>query len=134
MGNKTLKVPLALFAQNRQRLVESLKDAKSSPANAVVLLQGGGDQGRCAGDSSDVGPVFRQESFFHWAFGVLEPDFYGAIDIQSGRSILFMPRRSEEYATVMGHVMTCDEAKEAYKVDEVRIALVLGCINFNSSD
>ena len=26
----------------------------------VVLLQGGGDQGRCEGDSIDVGPIFRQ--------------------------------------------------------------------------
>ena len=29
---------------------------------SVVLLQGGSDQGICEGDSSDVGPVFRQVS------------------------------------------------------------------------
>ena len=79
MGNNTLKVPLALFAKNRSRLAEALRKHKDLPSNSLVLLQGGGDQGRCAGDSSDVGFVFRQESFFHWAFGVLEPDYYGAI-------------------------------------------------------
>ena len=80
MGNKTHKVPMALFAKNRTRLVEGLKKCSKLPAgNSIVLLQGGGDTGRCEGDSSDVGPVFRQESFFHWAFGVLEPDYYGAI-------------------------------------------------------
>ena len=80
MGNQTHKVPMALFTKNRSRLVEGLKRCSNLPAgNSIVLLQGGGDTGRCEGDSSDVGPVFRQESFFHWAFGVLEPDYYGAI-------------------------------------------------------
>ena len=46
MGDHTLRVPLALFAKNRQRLSEALKGDKAAPANSVVLLQGGGDQVR----------------------------------------------------------------------------------------
>ena len=46
MGDHTLRVPLALFAKNRQRLSEALKADKAAPANSVVLLQGGGDQVR----------------------------------------------------------------------------------------
>ena len=46
MGNKTLKVPMALFAQNRARLVKALNEDSNIPSNAIVLLQGGGDQGR----------------------------------------------------------------------------------------
>ena len=110
---------MALFAQNRRRLVEALKKDPNLPANSIVLLQGGGDQGRCAGDSSDVGPVFRQESYFHWTFGVLEPDHYGAIDVSTGRSVLFIPRLPEDYAIVMGHISSPDEVCQSYQVDIV---------------
>eukprot|EP00095_Tigriopus_kingsejongensis_P002767 maker-scaffold845_size89356-snap-gene-0.20 protein:Tk02767 transcript:maker-scaffold845_size89356-snap-gene-0.20-mRNA-1 annotation:"xaa-pro dipeptidase" len=112
MGANTLKVPVALFAENRQRLVEALKAHAQNPADSVVLLQGGGDQGICEGDSSDVGPIFKQEAFFHWAFGVLEPDCYGALDVSTGRSVLFIPRLPRDYAIWMGRI--------PYRVDEVR--------------
>ena len=59
MGLNTLKVPMTLFAENRARLVARLV-AAGAASGEVVLLQGGGHQGMCAGDSSDVGYVFRQ--------------------------------------------------------------------------
>jgi len=120
MGLNTLKVPVQLFAENRKKISEQLKQTAGVPAGAVILLQGGGDQGVCEGDSSDVGPIFRQESYFHWCFGVLEPDFYGAIDVATGRSILYQPRLHEDYAIIMGHIPTPEEVKERYRVDEVR--------------
>jgi len=119
MGLNTLKVPVSLFAENRQRLVAKLKSLQEVPENAVVLLQGGGDQGVCEGDSSDVGPIFRQESYFHWSFGVLEPDYYGSIDVATGRSVIYMPRLPEDYGIIMGHVPTPEEVRERYQVDEV---------------
>ena len=80
MGLDTLKVPVELFAENRRRLCERLRGLQEvSQGACVILLQGGGDQGRCEGDSSDVGPIFRQESYFHWCFGVLEPDYFGKV-------------------------------------------------------
>lgn len=51
--------------------MSALKATPNLPSGSVVLLQGGSDQGICEGDSSDVGPVFKQEGFFHWAFGGL---------------------------------------------------------------
>jgi len=120
MSSKTAAIPMELFALNRRRLVESLNKNKNVPKGSLILLQGGGDQGVCEGDSSDVGPVFRQESYFHWAFGVLEPDYFGAIDVDTGRSILYQPRLAEDYAIIMGHISTGEEVRERYRVDEVR--------------
>jgi len=120
MGLDTLKVPVELFAENRKKISEKLKSFPSLPQGSIILLQGGGDQGRCEGDSSDVGPIFRQESYFHWCFGVLEPDYYGAIDVETGRSIIYQPRLDENYAIIMGHIPSPEEIRERYRVDEVR--------------
>jgi len=120
MGLETLKVPMELFKENRQRLCDRLRGNSSMPGGSVVLLQGGSDhQGRCAGSDADVAPIFRQESYFHWAFGVLEPDFFGAIDVATGRSVLYQPRLDENYAVIMGHIPTNEEIRERYQVDEV---------------
>ncbi|XP_023393464.1 xaa-Pro dipeptidase, partial [Pteropus vampyrus] len=99
LGNKTLKVPLALFALNRQRLCERLRRNQAVQAGSLVLLQGGEDTQRYC---TDTGDVFRQESFFHWAFGVTEPGCYGVIDIATRKSTLFVPRLPASYATWMG--------------------------------
>ena len=37
--------------------------------------------------------VFRQESFFHWTFRVIQPDYYGVFDVPTGKSILFMVKQ-----------------------------------------
>ena len=120
MGLDTLRVPVELFAENRRRLCERLRGLEEVQEGAVILLQGGGDQGRCEGDSSDVGPIFRQESYFHWCFGVLEPDYFGAIDVATGRSVLYQPRLDENYAIIMGHIPSPEELRDRYRVDEVR--------------
>ena len=61
-----------------------------------------------------------QESYFHWAFGVLEPDFLGAIEVDSARAILFAPRLPPSYAVWMGAIETPDEIRARYQVAEVR--------------
>lgn len=119
LGLQTCEVPMKLFDENRKRLAAALRDNPSTPQDSVVLLQAGGEQGVCEGDSSDVGPVFRQESFFHWAFGVLEPDYYGAVEVATGRSILFLPKLPQEYAIWMGAIKSTKDIKTMYGVDEV---------------
>lgn len=39
-------------------------------------------------------------------FGVKEPDFFGALDVDSGKSMLFIPRLPEEYVVWMGKYVT----------------------------
>uniref|UniRef100_A0A8C9Z9L0 Xaa-Pro dipeptidase n=1 Tax=Sander lucioperca TaxID=283035 RepID=A0A8C9Z9L0_SANLU len=113
----TLRVSAALFAENRRRLCNALK-AKVVP-QSVVVLQGGEQKQRYCTDT-DV--LFRQESFFHWAFGVTEPDCYGAIDVDSGKSIIFVPKLPESYATWMGEIFPKEHFKAKYAVDEVQYA------------
>lgn len=64
--------------------------------------------------------VFRQESYFHWAFGVLEPDWFGAIDVDSGKSWLFIPRLPQNYAIFMGKVPIPTDTMERYQTDGVK--------------
>ena len=45
LGLNTLKVPMTLFDENRQRLANALRTNPGTPANAVVLLQAGGEMG-----------------------------------------------------------------------------------------
>uniref|UniRef100_A0A8C4CH89 Xaa-Pro dipeptidase n=1 Tax=Denticeps clupeoides TaxID=299321 RepID=A0A8C4CH89_9TELE len=99
MGKDTLRVSAALFAENRQRLCLGLKAKSDLNPRSVVLLQGGEQKQRYCTDT-DV--LFRQESFFHWTFGVTEADCFGAVDVDSGKSFLFVPKLPESYATWMG--------------------------------
>ncbi|XP_063048972.1 xaa-Pro dipeptidase-like [Engraulis encrasicolus] len=130
LGKDTLRVSAALFAENRRRLVAALKNADGVQAKAVVVLQGGEQKQRYC---TDTEPVFRQESFFHWAFGVTESDCYGAVMVPSGRSLLFVPKLPDSYATWMGEIHPREHFKDKYDVDEVHytcdIAEVLAKLN-----
>ncbi|XP_065332499.1 xaa-Pro dipeptidase [Cloeon dipterum] len=129
-GQHTLAVPMSMFADNRTRLLQRLRQVAGVTGESVVLLQGGDTQNVYCTDAEDV---FRQESFFHWAFGVLEPGFYGAIVVGTGEAILFAPQLPPEYDVVMGHVATNDEWRQRYAVDRVHgtneIATVLRSVN-----
>uniref|UniRef100_A0A2R8ME09 Xaa-Pro dipeptidase n=1 Tax=Callithrix jacchus TaxID=9483 RepID=A0A2R8ME09_CALJA len=117
LGNETLKVPLALFALNRQRLCERLRKNPAVQAGSLVVLQGGEETQRYC---TDTGVLFRQESFFHWAFGVTEPGCYGVIDVDTGKSTLFVPRLPASHATWMGKIHSKEHFKEKYAVDDVQ--------------
>lgn len=115
LGDKSLKVFMKLFATNRKNLVERLRKVPGLPKSSVVVLQGGKAQHRHCTDHEEL---FRQESYFHWCFGVTEPEFYGAIDVDSGRSMLFAPLLPPEYAVWMGKIHTAEFYKNKYEVDE----------------
>ncbi|KAK2703589.1 xaa-Pro dipeptidase-like isoform X2 [Artemia franciscana] len=118
LGLRTLKIPLRLYEENRFRLCEKLKNILGEKAVGAVVLLKGGDEVPI--DATDITHVFRQESFFNWAFGVREPGFYGAIHLGSGKSTLFMPLLPEDYAVWMGHIETPEECRHKYQVNEVR--------------
>ncbi|XP_033754940.1 xaa-Pro dipeptidase-like [Pecten maximus] len=116
-GVHTLAVSADLFKINRKRLCEILKN--KVPKGALVLLQGGESETR---HSSDHEPIFRQESYFHWTFGVEEPDFFGAIDVDTQKSILFPPKLPDSYAVWMGKLLELEDFRVRYGVDEAQWA------------
>ncbi|XP_071389290.1 xaa-Pro dipeptidase [Centroberyx affinis] len=119
LGNDTLRVSADLFAENRRRLCQGLKAKEGVEPNSLVVLQGGEQKQR---HCTDTDLLFRQESFFHWAFGVTESDCFGAINVDSGKTILFVPKLPESYATWMGEIYPKEHFKEKYAVDEVQYA------------
>ncbi|EZA50679.1 xaa-Pro dipeptidase isoform X2 [Ooceraea biroi] len=114
--HETLAVPMSLFCHNRARLVSRLQaKGEVTAAGTFVVLQGGVD---VPFNDTDTNWPFRQESFFQWCFGVEEPGCYGALDVGTGASILFVPRLPPEYAIWEGKLHTLDDFKERYSVNE----------------
>jgi Xaa-Pro dipeptidase len=111
---KTLAIPMEVHASSRAKLVELLKSKGQS--KGLVLLQGGDEQ--CQYDS-DTELVFRQDSWFNYLFGVKEPGMYGSINIETGKTTLFIPRLDDEYKVWCGEIHSADTFKNSYAVDEV---------------
>ena len=107
-GSHTLQVPLALHVENREKFVTALKFDEGT----VVVFRGGME--RCR-DDSDHEEVHRQESYFHYLFGVKEPDWYGAVD-SLGNAMLFAPVLPESSAVWMGEIATLEVWSERYGV------------------
>jgi len=86
---------------------------------AAARSQGGSDLRKYDTDGEHI---FRQESYFQWAFGVAEPGCYGIIALASGAATLLVPRQPAEYAVWQGDVRSPDWFKARYGVDAVGYA------------
>jgi hypothetical protein len=134
MGEGTHRVPMLLHKVNRDRLFDKFQGTvwlytlitKSHiftflklniKQEGIVLVQGGKQKVRY---NTDHEPLFRQESFFQWLFGVMEADCYGILDLSAKKSILLVPRLPESYAVWMGPLKTLENFREYYEVDQVR--------------
>jgi len=116
LGPQTYRVPMELHKQNREKLVQMFR--KSSDSNAGVIVLQGGEA--TTHHETDHEHLFRQESYFHYLFGVKEADCWGAIDVYSGKSWLFVPNFPPEYGVWMGKIQPLSFWKDMYAVDEVR--------------
>jgi len=114
MGEHCLSIPMSMHKENRERLCAALKKS-NVPKGAVVLLQGGSDSQRYDTDVNTA--PFRQESFFHWLFATLEPDCYAALDVDSGKATLFIPRLHESYIIWSGQIQPPVFFRDRYKLD-----------------
>ena len=115
-GNSTQPLPRSMHKEHRGKLL-GLMRAAGAGAGGLVLLQGGVAKER---NDTDHEPIFRQESNFHYLFGVAEPDCYGTIATDTGFATLFIPRLPDEYAVWMGAIASLDDFQRKYEVDAVR--------------
>lgn len=114
-GNDTLKVPRSMHQLTRQSVVKNLL-AAGAQESGFAFVQGGVSTCRHDSDHEDV---FRQESSFHYLFGVAEPDCFGGLVLGTGESVLFVPKLPEVYATWMGPIASKEDYKKKYEVDKV---------------
>jgi len=120
MGLSTYKVPKELFIENRKKLIREFQKVNqqiSDNYKYICYFEGGRSETR---NDSDHEPVFRQESYFHYLFGVREPDWSGCIDLNTGKTVLFIPKLPAEYATFMGKIKQPDYFCDEYNVNEVK--------------
>ena len=117
-GKGTHRVPPLLHRSNRESAMRNVARIAGSD-QGLVFLQGGHDEVR---HNTDHEHLFRQESFFHYLFGVEESDCCGLIDVKTGKATLFVPKLPEEHAVWMGSIPGLDVFKAKYGVDEVLYA------------
>lgn len=130
LGLKTYRVPMALYELNRARLIQSmLTSLMNEPSTnnnnnnnnnklprGVILLEGGKQTTRY---DTDHEPIFRQESYFHWAFGVVDAGVYGAISLSSGDATLFIPQYGIDYEIFCGSSPDTDAMCAKYGIEQV---------------
>jgi len=69
-----------------------------------------------------------QESYFQWCFGVSEPGCYGAIEVATGKAVLFIPKLPDAYRIWMGEIFPPSHFLAKYAVDEVKFVSDVSCV------
>lgn len=95
-------VDYSMHSHHRGKLIRRMRDTEGVPARSLLAFRGGVSAQR---DETDHEPVFRQESTFHYLFGVREPDCLATIDLATGAATVYVPRLPAEYATWMGNIL-----------------------------
>lgn len=105
-----------MHKDNRQRLIKEFKQVHShSPQNSIFFFKGDITHAHHDGDTDHMPD---QEANFWYLFGVEDPDCYGMIDIDSGKSVLFVPEIPKEYSMWMT-VHDKEFFKQNFDVDEI---------------
>eukprot|EP01102_Stenamoeba_stenopodia_P003164 TRINITY_DN130_c0_g1_i1.p1 TRINITY_DN130_c0_g1~~TRINITY_DN130_c0_g1_i1.p1 ORF type:complete len:485 (+),score=102.13 TRINITY_DN130_c0_g1_i1:143-1456(+) len=83
--------------ENRARLLEVARAKFTDIEGAAIVLAGGVTEDWELYDTDVCKADFRQEPFFRYLFGINEPDCFGALALDSGKSILFVPEVLEAW-------------------------------------
>mmetsp|Transcript_15035 Transcript_15035/g.24527 ORF Transcript_15035/g.24527 Transcript_15035/m.24527 type:complete len:527 (+) Transcript_15035:3-1583(+) len=99
-------------------LKRAAKSQKLASKGGVVLLKGGTSMDSNYYDTDTEIAPFRQESYFQYLFRLNEPDCYGAIFLETGESVLFVPKLPEEVFRWNGPPRTLDYYTKRYGVSK----------------
>jgi Xaa-Pro dipeptidase len=90
-----LEVPKSFHKDNRTRLINNFKTATNGefPPNSIFFFKG--DITRPIHDT-DWEHTFQQESNYLYLFGAQDPDLYGIIEIDTGKTTIIAPKLSAE--------------------------------------
>ncbi|KAK7427217.1 hypothetical protein QQZ08_006330 [Neonectria magnoliae] len=100
-----------------KRVVDLLRE-KVPNATGVLYLEG--RMTKLLEDNDEAEP-FRQRRFFYYLTGCNLADCHFVYDIQSSKSILFIPPIDPDSVIWSGLPVSIDEALQRYDVDEVRL-------------
>mmetsp|Transcript_22763 Transcript_22763/g.25342 ORF Transcript_22763/g.25342 Transcript_22763/m.25342 type:complete len:474 (+) Transcript_22763:43-1464(+) len=100
----------------RSKFVSYFNDRVPNPVRGLVYLEGLKLEFR---PDTDTEVDFRQESNFYYLTGSNDPEFNLVIDLEDGKSTLFVPKRDSYYALWEGCVETPEQIISRLGVDEV---------------
>jgi Xaa-Pro dipeptidase len=86
-------------------------------ASGIIFIYSGDSS--CLYDT-DAEVLFKPDSWFSYLFGTRESEFYGAVEISTGKATLFIPKLPEEYKVWCGSVIPPEEFRDIYDVDDVQ--------------
>jgi len=112
---ETYDVDRTMHRDNRNKLIKEFKEAHPNYApNSIFFFKGDITHSIHDGDTEHH---FDQEANFWYLFGVEDPDLYGIIEIDTGRSVLFSPHLPKELSMWMT-LHDKDYFKSNYDLDE----------------
>ena len=111
----------ALHSEVRSNVLSASRSAFPHTSGAAILLMGGRSVDFELYDSDTDKCEFRQEAFFRYVFGLNEPDCYGAIDLDKGESLLFVPEVSDDSQRWSGERRPLSFYNERYDVQATHV-------------
>ena len=111
----------SLHSELRANVLAAARSAFPSTSHSAILLMGGRSSEFELYDSDTDKCEFRQEMFFRYVFGLNEPDCYGAIDLDKGESLLFVPEVSEDSQRWNGERRPLSFYSDRYHVQQTHL-------------
>lgn len=95
---RSFKIDMSMYKEIRSIVIDKLI-SYAGAKHGIAFLEGGHQTTRYeAGRNGsvisriDTDILFRQDSKFHYLFGVKEPDFFAAIETDTKKAVLFIPQ------------------------------------------